>query len=79
MGDGYTQFVELSPHPTHVSGLSDGLRALEVSGQALGSGGFLDGFRAAVRTLERALRDRQDCLMELGIQIEFSLRLGLRP
>ena len=33
--DGHTLFVELSPHPTHVTALADGLRALGVTGAAL--------------------------------------------
>jgi acyl transferase domain-containing protein/acyl carrier protein len=35
--DGHTLFVELGPHPTLLSALGDGLRALGVSGQALPS------------------------------------------
>ena len=34
VADGHTHFVELSPHPTLVAALNDGLRALGVSGQA---------------------------------------------
>ncbi|MCC6191324.1 MAG: type I polyketide synthase, partial [Anaerolineales bacterium] len=32
---GYTHFVELSPHPTHLTAVADGLRALAVDGVAL--------------------------------------------
>ena len=35
VADDHTLFVELSPHPTHLSALADGLRALGVAGQVL--------------------------------------------
>jgi acyl transferase domain-containing protein len=37
VADGHTLFVELGPHPTLLSALGDGLRALGVTGQALPS------------------------------------------
>jgi len=37
VADGHTQFVELGPHPTLLTALSDGLRALGVAGQAVPS------------------------------------------
>ncbi len=35
VADGHTLFVELSPHPTHLNAVDDGLRALAVTGAVL--------------------------------------------
>src|SRR5579859_5517144 len=51
--DGHTLFVELSPHPTHLSALADGLRALAVSG-------------AVLPTLRRDRPAREILLLTLG-------------
>ncbi|MCC7360975.1 MAG: SDR family NAD(P)-dependent oxidoreductase [Anaerolineales bacterium] len=55
VADGHTFFVELSPHPTHLSALADGLRALGLAGQA-----------AVAPTLHRDRPARHTLLTTLG-------------